>query len=129
MRGRRLPSLAVGVFRLLLEQQAKHGPSQLKNVLLAEGATPTLLTYGCSTVSSALAGQLQRQLWPAAAVALQPQARLFHAAGWQWQQPQPAAEPQQPAAAASSKGEQQPGAEAKPAPPALPDAGNLDEWK
>ncbi|GAB4818097.1 hypothetical protein N2152v2_005143 [Parachlorella kessleri] len=127
MRGRRLPSLAVGVFRLLLEQQAKHAPSQLRNVLLAEGATPTLLTHGCSTVSSALAGQLQRQLWPAAAVALQPQVRLFHAAGWQWQQPQPAAESQQPAAAAIPKDEQLPGGEAKPAPPALPDAEECDE--
>jgi hypothetical protein len=121
--GRRLPSVALGLYRVLLEQQAKNGASQLRTALLAEGAGPGLcLTRG--KLCQAAFGP--SPLWPAAAVALQPHARHFHCGGIQWQQAQPAADQQQAAQQASNAKEAAQAEEAKPAPLSLPDAGRLD---
>lgn len=116
---RGLTSIAVGAYRLLLEQQARNAGSQLRAAaVLGEATLPRTVAYYGSKAA------LRPQPWPAAASALQQQLHLFHTAGPLWQQVQPTQQPEQvappppkPEAQAAS------GAEPKPVPPSLPDAG------
>ena len=160
MRGRLQPT-ASRLYRLLIEKQ--HGASQLRAALAAErGAAGTAEVATCGLRAQAAAGGGaagalaaaaaaqpplgllllgRQQLWPAAAAssALLHHARLFHAAGVRWQQVQPgtAGQPQGPPIPPPlpPKQQQAPGAEPKPAPPSLPDAGGpalrlrLPQWQ
>lgn len=110
----RLPALAGALYRGLLEQQARRGAaSALRSALLVELAGPGGALAGAAGRGGLALAVGARPLWPAAAVALQHHARLFHTGGAAWQDAQPAA----------AKEQQPPGGETKPPQPSLPDAG------